>query len=151
MLVHIAYASTAAAPFGRQDLLDLLHKARARNAQLDITGMLLHQSGDFFQVIEGSQLAIAQLFAEISSDVRHRDVVKIIEEPIPNRLFGDWTMALADVTEVELSEIDGLNDYFGQGLMFSQLGAGRAKKLLTAFGSGRWRRRLTGVNSASSA
>jgi hypothetical protein len=151
MLVHIAYASTAAVPFDHQELLDLLSKTRERNAQLDITGLLLHQSGDFFQVIEGSQLAITQLFAKISEDDRHRDVVKIIEEPIHKRQFGDWAMALADVRQADLGEIEGLNDYFGQGLTFSQLGAGRAKKLLTAFGSGRWRRRLTGVNSAPSA
>jgi hypothetical protein len=76
MLVHIAYASTAAVPFDHQELLDLLSKVRERNAQLDITGLLLHQSGDFFQVIEGSQLAITQLLAEIGEDDRHRDVVK---------------------------------------------------------------------------
>jgi hypothetical protein len=126
MLVHIAYASTAAVPFDHQELLDLLSKVRERNAQLDITGLLLHQSGDFFQVIEGSQLAITQLFAEIGEDDRHRDVVKIIEEPIQKRQFEDWTMALADVTQAELGEIEGLNDFFGKGLMFSQLGAAAA-------------------------
>jgi EAL domain-containing protein (putative c-di-GMP-specific phosphodiesterase class I) len=147
MLAHIVYASTAVSLFDRQDLLNLLSKAHARNAHRGITGMLLHQSGDFFQVIEGSQPVVAQLFAEISWDVRHNNMVKIIEEPIANRLFADWTMALADVTQVELSEIDGLNDYFCQGLMFSKLGVGRAKKLLDAFGSGRWRHRLSGVKN----
>jgi hypothetical protein len=49
MLVRIAYTSTAAVPFDHHELLDLLAKARARNAELGISRLLLYHSGDFFR------------------------------------------------------------------------------------------------------
>ena len=48
MRVHLIYCSTATQVFTDSDLLDLLAKARAKNARLGITGMLLHTNGMFF-------------------------------------------------------------------------------------------------------
>jgi EAL domain-containing protein (putative c-di-GMP-specific phosphodiesterase class I) len=42
----------------------------------------------------------------------------------------------------DASSIDGLNDFFGSGRVLTDLDAGRAKKILTAFKHGRWRTRL---------
>ncbi|WP_404983461.1 MULTISPECIES: BLUF domain-containing protein [unclassified Caballeronia] len=44
MRFRVAYASTAATPLGRQDHLDILDRARARNERLEVTGILLHWS-----------------------------------------------------------------------------------------------------------
>jgi hypothetical protein len=142
MLFHIVYASTALQPFNSQQWLDLLTQARDKNARLGVTGLLLHKAGDFFQVIEGPQAVLASLFATIEADPRHAQVVKIIDEPIARRAFGDWTMASADLTLEELSQVEGLNDFFVDGAMFAKLGAGRARKLITAFDAGRWHSRI---------
>jgi len=65
-------------------------------------------------------------------------------EPLVKRSFGGWSMGFSSVSPGELTKIDGLNDFFAGGSCFSQLDAGRAKKLLAAFSQGRWHAKLTG-------
>lgn len=143
-LSRLIYSSDAVAGIKAPDLKRILEKARVNNAKLSITGMLLHTAGSFFQVLEGEESALLELFAVISSDPRHTRVTKIIQEPIPRRDFGDWTMAFSDVDPDELDDIVGSNDFFQEGESFSSLKPGRAKKLLAAFAKGRWRARLEG-------
>ncbi|TDY35182.1 BLUF domain-containing protein [Janthinobacterium sp. 75] len=142
MLTHLIYASTSPREFDRQELLILLKKARATNAMLDITGMLLYENKNFFQVLEGSESAVMQLFEEICADKRHQAIVRIIQEPIAKRSFCDWTMSFSNVSREELCNIEGLNDFFEGNSVFLQLDGGRAKKLLAAFQRGRWRHKL---------
>src|SRR3569832_1429890 len=141
-LVHLIYASTATQGFDQTELIALLRKARTANAQVVITGMLLYVAGNFFQVLEGEQPAVEAQFAKIMTDPRHTNVVTIIKEPLAKRSFGDWTMAFAEISREEFQRVDGLNDFFAEGSMLAQLGSGRAKKLVTAFGQGSWRARI---------
>ncbi|MFM2052172.1 MAG: hypothetical protein RL456_209 [Pseudomonadota bacterium] len=141
-LVHCIYASTASAAFDQHQLLDLLAVARRRNAALGITGVLLHDRGHFFQVLEGEPGAVDALYARIAADPRHASVVQIIHEPIVRRSFAQWSMGFAQVSGAELADIEGLNDFFGAGHLLAQIDHGRARKLVQAFGSGRWHRRL---------
>lgn len=106
--------------------------------------MLLYTSGNFFQVLEGDDATLTELFAIIASDPRHKSVTKIIHEPIAQRVFGDWTMGFAEVAPSELASIEGLSDFFQQGDSLTNLQPGRAKKMLSAFAQGRWRARLKG-------
>ena len=141
-LTHLIYASTSPHELDKQELLILLKKARAANAQLGITGMLLCETHNFFQVLEGPESVVVPLFNKISTDKRHQGIVRIIQEPIAERSFGDWTMSFSNITREELGTIDGLNDFFEENSVFSQLDSGRAKKLLAAFQGGRWRRKI---------
>lgn len=143
-LSHLIYSSDAVAGIQAPDLKGILEKARVKNAERLITGMLLHTAGSFFQVLEGEESALVQLFAVISSDSRHTRVTRIIQEPIAKRSFGEWTMAFSDIDPDELEGIAGSNDFFQDGESFSNLKPGRAKKLLAAFAEGRWRARLEG-------
>lgn len=142
-LTHLIYASTSSHEFDKQELLTLLKKARTANALLGITGMLLCETHNFFQVLEGPEPLVIQLFNKIATDKRHQGIVRIIQEPIAERSFRDWTMSFSDITREELGTIDGLNDFFENNSVFSQLDSGRAKKLLAAFRGGRWRRKIT--------
>ena len=141
-LVQCIYASAATRPFDRPALRALLDVSRRNNARLDITGMLLHIDGSFFQILEGREDAVTALFSKIGGDVRHNRVVKLIQEPVAERSFGDWSMGLADVTAADLRMVPGLNDFFARHSCFSSLDSGRAKALLTAFREGRWRRAI---------
>lgn len=150
-LVHLIYASTAMSDFDQQDLVILLRKAREANAQVGITGMLLYSDGSFFQVLEGEPAAVDRQFAKIAADKRHTKVVTIIKGPIAKRSFGDWTMGFAEIALQEFQRLDGLNDFFAEGSVLAQLGSGRAKKLVTAFGQGSWRSRISGAAKQSAA
>jgi hypothetical protein len=141
-LIHLIYVSTATRELSEEDLLQLLARARTKNARLNLTGMLLYAENNFFQVLEGEPAIVNELFQTISQDERHMKMVTIIREPISKRSFGEWTMGFADLTSSDLQEITGLNDFFREGSTFAQLNAVRAKKLLIAFKEGRWRSKL---------
>jgi hypothetical protein len=140
-LVHCIYASTATRDLSADELVVLLARARVCNAALGVTGMLLHDRGNFFQVLEGPGVAVARLYAHIATDPRHHRVVEIIHEPIAQRSFAAWTMGFARLDEVDRSAMPGLNDFFEAGRTLDQIDGGRAKKLLQAFSAGRWHRR----------
>lgn len=141
-LTHCIYASAARQPFDAAALRELLDASRLRNEHAGITGMLLYADGSFFQVIEGPAAAVSALFACIAADPRHEQVTRIIEEPIPRRSFGNWSMGFPTNGE-DLSQVPGFNDFFGHAGCLARLDAGRARKLLAAFGAGRWRQRLS--------
>lgn len=144
-LIHLIYASVATQNFGSVELSELLQQSRESNKRLGLTGILLFSDNSFFQVLEGEPITVEQLFGKIMADKRHTQVTLIIKEPIPKRSFESWSMGFSNVSQEELSTIDGLNDFFHNGSCFLQLDAGRAKKLLAAFGDGCWREKPLGV------
>ncbi|MEM9601503.1 MAG: BLUF domain-containing protein [Pseudomonadota bacterium] len=116
----------------------LLEQSRVNNAAIDVTGMLLYESGAFFQVLEGDREVVERLYKRLERDPRHQGVIKLIVEPISERSFGSWSMGYPRVSREELAQIDGMNDFFSQGKSFLELEEGRAKTLLDAFKGGRW-------------
>lgn len=142
-LVHCIYVSAASRPMPPAELVTLLQSARAKNDTLGLTGMLLHIEGSFFQVLEGEPAKLGRLYRQILADRRHTAVTKLIEEPIEQRSFAEWTMGFTDVPARELSSLVGGNDFFGRAGCFDGLDAGRAKTLLERFREGGWRKRLS--------
>jgi hypothetical protein len=126
----------------RGALAALLEQCRSANAAANVTGMLLYERGSFFQILEGEPSVVAALYAKIIKDPRHTHTKKIIEEPIPRRAFGEWTMGFPKIDVAELGRIPGLNDFFVGKQTFLDIGEGRAKLLVAAFKDGRWRASL---------
>ena len=139
-LFHLVYCSASTeAEFSPPKLMTLLAECRRKNAAVGVTGMLLYQSGSFFQVLEGDEDTLLELYEHISADRRHGKARKLIFEAIDQRDFSDWTMAYPAATRRQLAEIPGLNDFFTAGSSFMTLEEGRAKTLLAAFKDGKWR------------
>ena len=138
-LVHCIYSSVETVEFSQDDILSLLEKARLNNSTLGITGMLLYDSGSFFQVLEGAPEKVTSLLEVIQKDKRHDKVVKIIYEDIEERDFSEWTMGFSGFTRQELMSIEGMNDFFQSNKYYTDLDEGRAKMLLKAFKDGKWR------------
>lgn len=143
-LIQCIYASAAAVEFSSTELDKLLSESRKNNKSIGITGMLLYEKGSFFQVLEGEKGFVESLYEKINSDKRHAKIVKLIVEPIEVRSFGLWSMGLAGVSVKQLSEVEGLNDFFQSGACFNELDNGRAKKLLMSFKEGKWRSTISG-------
>jgi hypothetical protein len=143
-LIHCIYASRSIAPVSDADIEALLERARSNNSARDITGMLLFIEGSFFQVLEGDAAAVDKTFEIIARDPRHDRVTKIIREPLAQRSFGEWSMGFASVQRARTQQLIGENDFFGSADCLERINPGRAKKLLTAFGAGRWRIESTG-------
>jgi hypothetical protein len=147
-LLHCIYASTAAAAFRESQIPALLERTRTKNAALGITGMLLFIEGSFFQVLEGDARAVDGLYAAIGADPRHRRITQIIREPIARRSFEEWSMGFASLDRAEAARLINENNLFRSAYCLERVDAGRAKKLLVAFGKGRWRTDNTGLHRA---
>jgi len=106
--------------------------------------MLLYERGSFFQILEGAPESVEPLYQKISADSRHSKITKLIVEPIQARSFANWSMGHASVPIKQLSEIEGMNDFFQSGKCFTELDDGRAKSLLRSFKEGQWRSAIKG-------
>ena len=105
---QLIYASRAVARFDTPALTALLEQSRARNAGLDVTGLLLFAQGSFLQLLEGPAAAVDEVYASIQRDERHDGIRLLCREPAPARLFPDWTMGFETPDEDRLvSELPG--------------------------------------------
>jgi hypothetical protein len=96
-LHSLVYVSAAVDPFSDDALQELLQRARQKNAQLGVTGLLLYADGNFMQCLEGARVAVSALFETISRDPRHHQVMTLVDEPVARREFGEWAMAFRRV------------------------------------------------------
>ena len=149
LLIHVIYASTAKAGLVGLPLVDLLEKARVENRRLGLTGLLLHDDGSFFQVLEGQGPVVDAMYRKIVADPRHSQVTRIIREPIPRRFFDRWDMGFRDASGRELGGIPVMNVCSaGTRIPDPELDAGRAMKLVSSFRNGRWRKRAGAPTSS---
>lgn len=100
-MYYLIYTSLAKAPWGAESLQDLLERSRAKNARLNVTGMLLYQKGTFLQILEGPRAAVLELYNTIKRDPRHSDVFTIDRGEVRARSFPEWSMGFADMDQFE--------------------------------------------------
>lgn len=103
---HLVYSSTAAPHLTEAILQQQLVHWRTTNARLHITGVLLYSTeGQVLQVLEGDADLVHELYAVIAADIRHRDVVKLADGPVPSRAFADWSMQFRSVAPADFSRL----------------------------------------------
>ncbi len=103
MPYQLAYLSTSS-PWSRDELLELLRRARVTNESLGITGVLLHRHGRFVQLLEGGRDEVTTLYATIRADVRHHGTTVIWDDDGGARWFTGWWMAFRDLEEDPVTE-----------------------------------------------
>ena len=107
MLSCIGYLSSATSN-GKGEALDqILKQARRRNDLEKVTGLLCEFDGNFLQFLEGESDVIAATFDRISHDTRHSGLIKIYDQPIAERGFSSWSMAL--ITHSQMTEDQALH------------------------------------------
>lgn len=93
MIKRISYISRFSKPMNQSQLQQLGEAAAEKNKKLDITGILMASGGLFYQVLEGPEEAVNQLYGAISTDDRHTDLLLLqTERDQTTRLFPDWSM-----------------------------------------------------------
>ncbi|MCB2018255.1 MAG: BLUF domain-containing protein [Hydrogenophaga sp.] len=130
-LFEIIYTSLATRDLPPHELSQLLDKARASNASLGITGMMIYHRREFMQLIEGEQPVVEALYERIAGDPRHQQLRKIWDGPIRERGFSDWGMAFVAPDEMALRGKPGYQDLLDRGLHVTP-GETIGKKLLLA-------------------
>src|ERR1700761_4061978 len=94
----LLYVSNTRRDFPIDGLKALLERARANNAALKITGLLLYIDGGFLQVLEGERDVLRDLYAVIAKDNRHWDA-KLLLDQEGARNFGNWSMGFRALGE----------------------------------------------------
>ena len=114
MLVRMVYASTAVAPVNGELLESILKVARNRNEVRDLTGMLVFDHQYFLQVIEGGREAVSLLLGKLFADTRHKDLVVLELDEIPQRSFADWSMEFAPAAAINKTVLlrNGISSHF---------------------------------------
>ena len=91
-LESLVYVSSAVRLLSPDEIEDLLKRARERNKEYGITGVLLHNNGNFVQYIEGPKDNLDIIYKIIQEDARHTGLILISREAIQSRQFGDWPL-----------------------------------------------------------
>lgn len=115
MLYHLGYVSTQTRPLFPEDLIDLLNEALERNRSKDVTGLLLHREGSFFQVLEGEKTQVTEIFEAIKGDPRHHRIKVLFEGDIDQREFPDWRMGFVELDGVSVDQLPGFSDFLHTG------------------------------------
>jgi hypothetical protein len=93
MLKRINYISSFVRDLSEDEIEKLARQAAKKNAEHDITGVLMVKGGVFFQIIEGPEENIDRLFTTILKDPRHEKVITLgIQVGDLKRLFSGWNM-----------------------------------------------------------
>ena len=80
-------------------LQDILSTSRRNNARRSLTGALAFDDLWFYQALEGERDIVWSVFKTIMEDHRHGEITLVECASIETRLFGEWTMRLAQRSE----------------------------------------------------
>lgn len=89
-MLQLAYLSESTEPY--PDVRALAEQASPRNAAEEITGVLLHRSGYYLQVLEGPKEVVEDAFLRIIGDDRHERLQLLSRKIVTGRQFGTWLM-----------------------------------------------------------
>jgi hypothetical protein len=107
ILERLLYRSKATSTLGSLHLFNMLNEARAKNADLEITGHLLYSKEVFVQCIEGPRASIESLWKSLQRDSRHYDIELLARGPLEVRRFADWSMAFSTYASLNRFNMPG--------------------------------------------
>lgn len=84
---------------------DVLKAANKNNPSLDVTGVLVSNSGWFLQVLEGPGSNVKKLLNKIEADTRHTDFFVISTGAINDRNFKEWSMASVSMDPLQFTQL----------------------------------------------
>ena len=103
MLKRLKYISRSSSAMNSAEIAELAKVSVENNKNSDITGVLVEASGIFFQVIEGPAQAVDTLYARISADPRHDEILLLnTMENCPARLFPQWAMKTVSLSSEDI-------------------------------------------------
>ncbi|CUU26173.1 Blue light-and temperature-regulated antirepressor YcgF (plasmid) [Duffyella gerundensis] len=105
MLSTIIYRSHLADDVPIKSLEYLAEKANKLNSLFNVTGILLFNGTHFFQVLEGPEEAVLDIYGRILSDTRHHNVVELMRDHGPARRFGNAGMELFDLRQYDKESV----------------------------------------------
>ena len=90
---RLTYISKFSRSLTEQDIENIGLVSAHNNRPNNITGVLLCLAGIFFQILEGDEDKIDEVYEKILKDDRHIEILCLkLEADIEERLFPDWSM-----------------------------------------------------------
>jgi len=111
-MIRLVYTSSSVKDWHPKQLLGLLKQCRKNNSAKDITGILLYSNQTFFQVLEGEEDTVEEMFELIKKDKRHKNVTIIEKKDINNREFPYWNMGYQKIDKHDLENIEGYESFY---------------------------------------
>lgn len=91
------------------NIKDLYTKAKRNNYKNNISGILIYHKGNYLQVLEGHENDVDKTFDRITKDERHKNIIKVININVEQRIFEDYSFGFTVVKSS--SEFDELTEY----------------------------------------
>lgn len=134
-MICMVYISSAKLGLTHGEILNIVEDSRVNNKKIGLTGLLLFNSGNFMQLVEGEEPVVDDLFKKIEKDRRHTDIKLLLKEPITHRNFSDWTMGFKNIEKLKETNPEVVNSFLTEDLNFSvyQKNPYKALKFLETF------------------
>lgn len=121
-LYELIYVSVATRDISAADLKSLLDDARRKNAQRNVSGLLVYHHGEFMQLLEGGKEEISSIYHRVVEDERHRQVNLLWNGPIRERSFASWEMAFLGLDDLMLDRTEGYSHFLESEFSAQMLG-----------------------------
>ncbi|HHL9592800.1 TPA: diguanylate phosphodiesterase [Citrobacter braakii] len=105
MLTTIIYRSHLREDAPLKALEDMVTAANIKNRRSDVTGILLFNGYHFFQLLEGPEEQVKEIYRCICNDPRHHNIVELMCDYAPARRFGNVGMELFDLQKHERNDV----------------------------------------------
>ncbi|HCB1915804.1 TPA: diguanylate phosphodiesterase [Citrobacter braakii] len=105
MLTTIIYRSHLREDAPLKALEDMVTAANIKNRRSDVTGILLFNGHHFFQLLEGPEEQVKEIYRCICNDPRHHNIVELMCDYAPARRFGKVGMEIFDLQKHERNDV----------------------------------------------
>lgn len=106
----ICYVSKANPNLTIEEINEIFKLTEENNRLHNVSGILLHSLGNFFQVLEGEEKYIEELYEnQILKDSRHSEVFEIYRRNIAIPVFSNYSSQFKTITTS--SQLDKIRDY----------------------------------------
>lgn len=121
-LYAILYISTMKIDYSKEAIKDMLTTFKQYNNKNNISGLLLFYEKNIIQCIEGYKEDLDRLYNNIKNDIRHYNIIKVIDEKIVSRNFSDWDMGFKYLSDNEIFKYLSYDEFVE--LSFEKLNSG---------------------------
>ena len=90
------------------ELSSIIKSAKFNNKKAQITGLLFYHNHRFVQLLEGEKAQLEQLMDKLALDKRHKNIERIVDEPLGHRYFDKWHMDSFNINNKEMIDPSAL-------------------------------------------
>ncbi|WP_108868811.1 BLUF domain-containing protein [Aquimarina aquimarini] len=97
----ISYVSTASPSISNSDIEKLAAYVGHYNNTIGIGGILICSDRNFFQILEGKEDTVKNMFERIKKDTRHHNIIKMLDQKMNNTSFSEYHSPFTVISDKE--------------------------------------------------